>query len=208
MNRAHQSSVNHGKKRTGATVIEIPGPAPSMPPIPVDEVMSFLRETRSALTWGEKEMADSLNISQTEAGRVIELLGLQGYVKRSSADNSWMTTIDGEAVSGSKPPRFSRERVEKALAELKDHIATVNRDRRAAFHIAEAVAFGDFLLEIPRVQAAEVGIRLVARAQADAPDHSPSGEREFLRLMRGKGGLVQLRSYQPWMSSRSHRRLV
>ena len=119
-----------------------------------------------------------------------------------------MTTIDGEAVSGSKPPRFVRERVEKALADLKERIVAVNRDRRAAFQIADAVAFGDFLLEIPRVQAAEVGIRLVARAQADAPDHSATGEREFLRLMRGKGGLLRLRTYQPWMSKRSHRRLV
>ena len=87
MNRARQSSgQSPQEKPTGATVIEMPAPAPSMPSIPVDEVMSFLRETRSALTWGEKEMADSLNISQPEAGRVIELLGLQGYVKRSSAD--------------------------------------------------------------------------------------------------------------------------
>ena len=182
--------------------------APSMPAMPVDEVMSFLRQTRSALTWSEQEMADSLNISQAEADRVIELLGLQRYVKRSSADNRWITTIDGETVSGSKPPRFGRERVEKALADLKDRIAAVNRDRRAAFHIAEAVAFGDFLLEIPRVQVAEVGVRLVAHAQADAAIHSASDEREFLRLMRGKGGLLRLQSYQPWMSGRSHRRLV
>ena len=78
MKRAHQSSVNHGKKTTGATVIEMPAPPPSMPAIPVDEVMSFLRQTRSALTWGEKEMADSLNISQAEACRVIDLLATAG----------------------------------------------------------------------------------------------------------------------------------
>jgi hypothetical protein len=205
---ARQSSVNHHKKPASARVIEMPAPAPSMRAIPVDEVMSFLRQTRSALTWSEQEMADSLKITQAEASRAIDLLELQGYVKRSSADNSWMTTIDGEAVSGSKAPWFGRERVEKALADLKNRITAVNRDRRAAFHVIDAVAFGDFLLEIPRVQPAEVGIRLVARAQADAPDHSAKGEREFLRLMRGKGGLLRLQSYQPWMSSRSHRRLV
>ena len=89
MKRARQSSVNHGKKRTSATVIEMPAPAPSMPAIPVDEVMSFLRETRSALTWSEKEMADSLNISQAEAGRVIDLLATAGLrqtiIRRQSA---------------------------------------------------------------------------------------------------------------------------
>jgi hypothetical protein len=179
-----------------------------MPAIPVEEVMSFLRQTRSALTWSEKEMADSLNISKTEASRVIGLLEMQGYVKRSSADNSWMTTIDGETVSGSKTPRFDRGRVEKALADFKVRIAAVNRDRRAAFHIADAVAFGDFLLEIPRVQAAEVGLSLVARARTDAPDHPISGEQEFLRRLRGKGGVLRLQTYQPWMSKRSHRRLI
>jgi len=179
-----------------------------MPAIPVEEVMSFLRQTRSALTWSEQEIADSLRISRSEAGRVVELLALQGYVKRSSVDNNWITTIDGEAVSGSKPPRFGRERVEKALIDLKDRITTVNRDRRPAFHIADAVAFGDFLLGIRRVQSAEVGVRLVARARANGPSHSAHGESEFLRLMRGKGGLLRLQSYQPWMSSRSHRRLV
>jgi hypothetical protein len=159
--------------------------APSMPAMPVDEVMSFLRQTRSALTWSEQEMADSLNISQAEADRVIELLGLQGYLKRSSADNRWITTIEGETVSGSKPPRFGRERVEKALADLKDLIAAVNRGRRAAFHIAEAVAFDDFPLEIRVSKFAEVGVRLVAHAQADAAIHSASDERGFLLLRLG-----------------------
>ena len=208
MIRTRHSSVNHRKKSGRATVIDMPAAAPSMPTIPLEEVMSFLKETRSALTWSEKEMANSLNITLAEAGRVIELLGLQGYIKRSSVGNAWMTTINGEAVSGSKPPRFGPERVEKALADLKDRIAAVNRDRRAAFRIADAIAFGDFLLKIPRVQAAEVGIRLVAHMQADTPNHLASGEREFLRLMRGKGGLLRIQSYQPWMSSRSHRRLV
>jgi len=135
LKKARRSSVNHRKKPASATVIEKPAPTPSMPSIPVNEVMSFLRETRSALTWSENEMADSLNIAQAEAGRVIELLELQGYVKRSSADGRWMTTIDGEAVSVSKPPRFGRERVEKALVDLKDRIAAVNGDRRVAFHL-------------------------------------------------------------------------
>jgi hypothetical protein len=173
--RIRQSLVNPHKDPARATVIETPASAPSMPSIPVHEVMSFLRQTRSALIWSEHEMADSLNISQSEAGRVINLLGLQGYVKRSSAHNRWMTTIDGEAVSGSKPPWFGRERVEKALADLKNRIATVNRDRRAAFHVANAVAFGDFLLENPRVQVADVGVRLVARGQSGVADHSANG---------------------------------
>jgi hypothetical protein len=186
----------------------MPSPAPAMPSIPVQEVMSFLKETRSALTWNQQEMAESLNISPAEAIRVIDLLAFQGYVKRSSMDKKWMTTIDGETVSGSKSPRFAQGRVEKALGELKDRIMAVNRDRRAILRVTDAVAFGDFLLEIPRVQAAEVGILFVARTQSATSYNSANDERQLIRLLRGKGGILQLKSYQPWMTRRSHRRLL
>jgi hypothetical protein len=211
LNEKGSSGAIH-QKNTGnrghAGVIEMPAHPPLMPDIPVDEVMSFLRQTKSALTWSEREMADALHISQVEARRVIDLMTLQGYVKRSAVYNQWMTTIDGEAVSGSKPPRFARERVEKAITEFKKRIAAVNEDKSAVFHIVDAVAFGDFLLEVPRVQAAEVGVRFISVSRASAVDQTANRGRQFLRQMRGKGGLLQLQTYQPWMSRRSHRRLV
>ena len=69
----------------------------------------------------------------------------------------------GEDVAGARPPRFSPEKVEEALAELRERIKATNQNLKSPYKVVEAVAFGDFLLQKPRVQAAEVGIRLEPR---------------------------------------------
>jgi hypothetical protein len=206
-----------------ASVIEIRRPAApfEMPAVLIEEVFSFLRETRGALTWTVREMADSLKISQSMARQVIGILRLQGYVKEATDldKNAWLTTVAGETVSGSVAPRFNRERVNDAVSALKDRIkttrnkGTVERDGNDGFRVAEAVAFGDFLSDRTKVQAAEVGIRLERAGQktgdegSDA-DSSRRAEIAFLKRLRGGSARIKLRSYQPWMSSRSHIRLL
>ena len=78
---------------------------------------------------------------------MLAALELQGYIKRSE-DNprEWLTTLNGEAVSGSKPPRFASESVGKALASLGLRIKKSNKDSGSPFKVDAAVAFGDFLL--------------------------------------------------------------
>ena len=87
---------------------------------------------------------------------------MQGYIERTG-DDEWLTTDSGTAVSGSKPPRFTREAVAPALSALGERIRAVNHDPNAPFHIRNAVAFGDFLSGRARVQAPDVGIHLVSR---------------------------------------------
>ena len=153
-------------------------------------------------------MATSLKVSQAEARNVIVILELQGYVKPALDDEGWLTTLHGEAVSDSKTPRFTLDRMNAALAALEERIKANNRDRKAAFRIAEAVAFGDFLSKRPRVQAADVGIRLVPRNNASERGKSLPQGREFLKQLRAGSSLVQLHAYQTWMGSRSNRPLV
>lgn len=107
--------------------------------------MSFLKETRGLLTWTIKDLQKSLLIGATQAREVIAALGLQAYVKQAENPHEWLTTINGEAVSGSNPPRFSREAVEKSLAALRERIKFINKDSGSPYKIAQAVAFGDFL---------------------------------------------------------------
>ena len=107
------------------------------------------------------DMADSLKISLSDARKVIPVLELQGYVKPAGAE--WMTTLSGETVSGSKPPRYTPARIEDALTSLRSRIAKINRDSKAPYKIAEAVAFGDCLSDRARVQSADVGIQLAPR---------------------------------------------
>jgi hypothetical protein len=111
---------------------------------------------------------------------------------------------EGKAVSATA--RAGRRR--KTVADLKNCITAVNWHRRSAFHVSDAVAFGDSLVEIPRVQPAQAAFDSLL-ARGDTPDRSAKdGLRGFLRRMRGKGGVLPFQSYPPWISSRSDRRLA
>jgi hypothetical protein len=135
-------------------------------------------------------------------------LQLQGYVKPALESQGWLTTLNGETVSGSKTPRFTPEKVNEALSSLEERIKMTNQDRKSEFRVADAVAFGDFLIGRSRVQAADVGVRLVARKGRAGEQNSAREEIAFLKQLRAKSALVQLHPYETWMSHRSHRRLV
>lgn len=184
-----------------------PAKKAEVPAIPAEEALSFLRETRGVTTWTARDMADALKISLADAKGVIPILELQGYVKPAGT-NEWMTTLSGEDVSGSKPPRYTLERVAQALDELRGRIVDINRDSKAPYKITEAAAFGDFLSDRPRVQSAEVGIRLERRGSGADDPGAALQQRDFLRQLHGKGGVIQVRPYERWMSERRHRSLL
>jgi hypothetical protein len=169
--------------------------------------MSFLKDTRGALTWSTQEMVESLKIDQPEAKTIIDILRLQGYVKPALDNEGWLTTSAGEEVSGSRSPRFKLNSVNEALSVLEKNIKSINQDRNAKFHISDAVAFGDFLLGRSTVQAADVGVRVLAKGVPE--EHSPSRQTlHFLKQLRGKSPRIQLQPYEPWMNVRSHRKLL
>jgi hypothetical protein len=186
-------------------------PKQTLPPIPAEAALSFLKDTKGTLTWSARDLADTLKIVRRDAEQVIALLAAQGYVQRANGADEWMTTPAGESVSGAKPPRFTRESVEQAVASLKERIKQVNKDSQAAFSITNAVAFGDFLLsDRTRVQAADVGIGLIRRGETANEARSAStaeAERQFLSQVRGRTALRHARPYAGWMSARSHRNL-
>jgi hypothetical protein len=204
------------KKRPGserpATPIGTAKPGPTLPSIPAEAALSFLKDTKGGLTWTVPDLADTLRISRRDAEQVIALLAAQGYVKRADGANEWMTTPAGESVSGAKPSHFTRESVEQAIESLKERIKQVNKDSKAPFRITEAVAFGDFLLnDHPRVQAAGVGIGLTRGDGAPSEPRSASAaqaERRFLSQLRGRTALLHLRPYADWMNKRSHLSLL
>jgi hypothetical protein len=132
-------------------------------------------------------------------------------VASAGGPGKWRTTLKGESVSGSKPLRFTGESVDRALSDLRERIRDTNSDRNALYKITHAVAFGDFLADPPRVQSANVGIRLVLRDDDPQQTESARGkaaEATFLKELRGKGSLVRIQRYEPWMSTRSHRNLL
>ena len=184
------------------------GGALRIPSIPMAEVLSFIKETRGGVTWTAQEMIATLKVSRQDAEQVIAILQLQGYVKPALESQGWLTTLNGETVSGSKPPRFTPEKTSEALSVLQKRIKTVNQDRKSEFQVSDAVAFGDFLVGRSRVQAADVGVRLTARKARAGERNSAREEIAFLKQLRAKSALVQLHRYESWMSHRSHRQLM
>jgi hypothetical protein len=180
--------------------------------IPAETALSFLKDTKGMLTWSLRDLTDTLKIGRGDAEEVIALLAAQGYVKSANERDEWMTTSAGESVSRAKPPRLTRESVAQAVESLKGRIKEVNRKSKAVFKITEAVAFGDFLLsDRPRVQPADVGIGLARRGVAAGEFQTASDARTegvFLRQLRGKTALLNIRRYEKWMSKRSHLNLL
>jgi DNA-binding transcriptional regulator YhcF (GntR family) len=180
--------------------------------IPAEAALSFLKDTKGTLTWSVRDLADSLRISRHGAQQVLPFLEAQGYVQRAKGKDEWLTSPAGESVSGAKPPRFTRESVEQAVAALKERILSANGDRKSLFRITNAVAFGDFLLkDRARVQAADVGIALAKRGGIAGEVRSASdarAERAFLRQLRGRTALLHIRPYADWMRQRSHLELT
>ena len=175
------------------------------------ELLSFLKQTRAAVPWTERDLAKTLNIGLNEARQALTVMQFEGYVASAGGPGKWRTTLQGESVSGSKPPRFTRESVDKALSDLRERIRDTNSDRNALYKITDAVAFGDFLADPPRVQSANVGIGLILRdddPQQPKSARDKAAESTFLKELRGKGSLVRLQRYEPWMSARSHRNLL
>jgi len=170
---------------------------------------SFLKETKGLLTWTLSVPAKSLKISLAEAKQVLAALEMQGYIKPHGT-GEWLTTLAGESVSGAKTPRFTPESIEEALAALRTRIKLVNQDSKAAYKITDAVAFGDFLSGQARAQAADVGIQLVRR-KSEGGEHSKKEQvarLAFLRHLREKTQMLNVRPYEEWMGSRTHRSLL
>lgn len=186
--------------------------ASSLPSVSAEAALSFLKDTKGALTWSTGDLADALKISRREAELALGFLQAQGYVQRERGSEQWMTTPAGESVSGAKTPRFTAASVEQALAALRERILAGNKNGEAPFRVSEAVAFGDFLeRDRARVQAAEVGIGLTPRGAENAEPRSATeakAERAFLRQLRGGSALLTLRPYAEWMRQRTHRDLL
>jgi hypothetical protein len=176
---------------------------------PVAELLSFLKQTSGP--WTERDISKALNVSSPEAKQTVAALQLQGYVEPVGRSQKWRTTEEGRTVSGAKTARFTRQAVEQAFSALRDRIQGINNDKGAEYTVSEAVAFGDFLFEQPRVQAADVGVRLTpqeAHSESSALAIEHKAEQAFLKQLRGRSAALHIQPYEEWMSARSHRKLL
>ena len=182
-------------------------PGLSLPDIPLDAVLSFLKDTRGAVNWGAKDLKDCIKLDLNQTQQILAILEMQGYI--AAEGDQWLTTAAGESVSRSKKPQFSLDNVTKTIDALRDRIEVVNQDKRSEFKITKAVAFGDFLSGRVQVQAADVGIELSRRDLLSGdPDEVKRKRHEFMDSLRRKSRLFSVQTYRPWMSQRTHRNLL
>jgi hypothetical protein len=118
----------------------------------------------------------TLNGRAVVAKQVLAFLEAQGYVEPSGR-GEWLTTAAGDAVSGSKPPRYTPDSVAAALSELAARIRTVHEDQDTQFKMAAAVTLGDFLNGRARVQAPDVGVQLTPRGRGGTTPNRRSSRR-------------------------------
>ena len=179
----------------------------NLPNIPLDALLSFLKDSRGAVDWSVKDLRECLKLDAKQAQQLLAILEMQGYVAKEG--DQWLTTAAGENISKSKKPQFSLVRVTDALNKLKERIEALNRDKRAEFKITKAVAFGDFLRGRSQVQAADVGVETSRRAPLSGNSEKADEKyRAFMDDLRRKSRFFTLQTYRPWMSQRSHRSLL
>jgi hypothetical protein len=179
-------------------------PGRAAPKLERDAVFSFLKDTRGLVSWTARDLAETLGVTLAQANDALPVLGMQGYV-RQSGSHEWLTTIEGETVSGSVTPRYKKEAVDEALAGLQDRIREWNADRGASVVVTRTLAFGDFLSGRARVQAADIGLETSARGAKGAAKR-PSAV--LLSTLRAKSPMLHLQAFAPWMAQRTHRRLL
>jgi hypothetical protein len=181
----------------------------AQPNISAAAAFSFLKETKGIIAWSLKDLSKSLNIGAADAKHVVAALEMQGYIKPHAGDQ-WITTLAGETVSGAKSPRYTPESIDHALTALRNRIEAVNQDSKSPYKITDAIAFGDFLGDQARVQAADVGI-LLASNKSGSAEHSKKeqiAQQQFLKQLRARSPKLNLKPCEEWMALRTHRRLL
>lgn len=180
-----------------------------LPNVPLDAILSFLKDTRGVVSWKAGDLRACLKLDGKGTEPILQILEMQGYVHREEKGDEWLTTGAGESVAHSKEPKLSLQKVKEALADLKERIAETNRDKRSEFRVVRATAFGDFLSGRAKVQAADVGVEIELRGSAHDDDSSADHKKqEIMNALRGKSRFLSLQPYREWMSRRSHRDLL
>jgi hypothetical protein len=198
-----------------AKLITFPKPKPkakrssNKPPAPLTmpAVASFLRDTRGLVDWTASDLAKTLGANLAQANAALPLLSMQGYIK-SAGSNRWLTTIAGEQLSGSVTPRFEKAAIDRALGALNERVRSLNKDSGAEFTVTRALAFGDFLGQGSRVQAAQVALQLKPRTEPGSALALRRAEEKLFTALRGRSPMLHVLRFEDWMSVRTHRKLL
>ena len=187
----------------------MPNEGGAIPEIAAPALLSFLKQVAADPSWDAKRVAQILEVKSAEGSQIIAALEMLGYAEAvAGKKGTWRNTASGNAVAGAKPARFKRQSVLDALAELRDRAKQMNADAATSFRVSEIVAYGDFLDEKTKAQAADVGVGLTPKKRdgeeiGTAAEHQR--EVDVLAALRGKSTMLHLRLIEDWMRRLRHR---
>jgi hypothetical protein len=180
--------------------------------VPAPALLSFIKQVSAEPFWDTKRLTDILKVKAGDAQQITATLEMLGYAEPVPGKRGvWRNTQAGNTVSRAKPPRFNRDRILDALDQLRSRAKQMNSDPASPFRVTELIAFGDFLDQHPKVQAADVGVGLSPRHSdqalpATAVEHK--SEEHALADLKEKSPMLHLYLIENWMLKRSHRDLL
>ena len=180
--------------------------SPAIPDIPAPALLSFVKQVSAEPSWNSQRLAEILKIKPAEASQVARMLEMLGYAEPVPRKKDvWRNTPSGNTVCGAKPPRFTRESVVHALDQLRTRAEQMNSAGGPPFRVTGLVAFGDFLDEGAKVQAADAGVGLTHAVDVPpgaAVEHKR--EEHILAELKAKSAMLHLHLLEDWMRRRSH----
>ena len=206
-----QKSVRATVKVTGG---ESPSPNQehAISDVPAAALLSFIKQVSAEPFWDAKRLTSILNANAADAPQITAMLEMLGYAEPvPGKKGAWRNTQAGNIVSGGKPARFNRESVLEALNELRRRAEQMNADPASAYRVTDLIAFGDFLSDRAKVQAADVGVGLRPK-QPDQADPATAVEHKrkehVLADLKTKSPMLQLHLVEDQMQKRSHQDLL
>jgi hypothetical protein len=184
----------------------------AIPDVPAPALLSFIKQMSAEPFWDAKHLADICRVKPADVPQITATLEMLGYAEPVPGKKDiCRNTQSGNTVSGAKPPRFNRGRVLEALEELRTRAERMNADPASPFRVTELIAFGDFLDEHPKVQAADVGVGLSPKQSdqvmpATAAEHKR--EEHVLADLKAKSPMLHLQLIEDWMRKRSHQDMI
>ena len=148
------AATNSGQSRLGSH-------ARAIPDVLAPALLQLPKQVSAEPLWDAKQLASILILKSADAPQVTATLEMLGYAEPVQGKKDiWRNTQAGDTVAGAKAPRFNRESVLKSLEELRARAEQMNSDPASPLRATELIAFGDFLDNHSKVQAADVGVGL------------------------------------------------
>ncbi len=142
---------------------------------PAMRVRDLLRYLSWGDAWTVECLMERLNVSESEAARVLCELADLGYVETAApgwGEGRWKTTIKGSALGlASAAPPLRRATADRVVQRFLERVRHINADPYYLYRVSKAVVFGSYLSDRERINDVDLGVCLQPK-ETDLAKHS------------------------------------